>query len=610
MPRYFHLEPSLRAVGGHYHEYALRMMEAAENAGFQPVLATHRRFPGDPGFPKRWPIHPLFAHIVGGTYRVPREPPDRDLAWHAGRVLSAAWDQIKARFSQWRWYRNSTRRQGFAAACRELFRREPLRAGDVVHCATATDTELLGLLDFLRSDPATACASWNMQFHFRILRGRDPSHRHQMARLTPLGRQVGKHLASLPRHRLRFHATSEALARQFRRLDRMEVGVLDWPADRRFVRLDSPHEVPSAPKVAVAADVPPLPLRFLLAGAVRDEKGGGLLPNWLRQIDQALLRPGHAQFILQTAFAHAADRALLERIPSGLTSAICQDARQLKGDPAVARAAIVIVPHPLAPEDYAHLIQAADVGLLLYDTNEYFARCSGVLVEFLAAGVPVLGSAGCWLGDQIESLNQAQMRTCWGQTATSPSEARRSLPFLNAALRIGVSPWRKRIPIPSARPHGDILIRLHGLGEAEVGAYLRCSVRYHSAAGSSPRRTWLVGHIPATNTGDDADVYHHFRGPPSGTNWHSMEFEIAHAFPGQGEMPLEVVAWNLAGGDASSASIPVGTVGLTLADRSELLWHLQELHAHHAHYAFQTQRRATDWWQEHSPSSVFRKLLV
>ncbi len=43
---------------------------------------------------------------------------------------------------------------------------------------------------------------------------------------------------------------------------------------------------------------------------------------------------------------------------------------------------------------------------MLYDPTRYYARCSGVLLEMLCAGVPVLVPAGGWLADQIEDTNQ------------------------------------------------------------------------------------------------------------------------------------------------------------------------------------------------------------
>ena len=44
---------------------------------------------------------------------------------------------------------------------------------------------------------------------------------------------------------------------------------------------------------------------------------------------------------------------------------------------------------------------AGTFGLFLYDPDRYVARCSGVLLEMLARGVPVIVPDKCWLADQL-----------------------------------------------------------------------------------------------------------------------------------------------------------------------------------------------------------------
>ena len=44
MPRLFLLDHSLQNVGGHHFDYAMQSLRAADAAGFEIVLAAHRRF--------------------------------------------------------------------------------------------------------------------------------------------------------------------------------------------------------------------------------------------------------------------------------------------------------------------------------------------------------------------------------------------------------------------------------------------------------------------------------------------------------------------------------------------------------------------------------------
>lgn len=60
MARFILVDPSIIDFQGHYYEYALRVLTAAEEAGYVPVLATNRRFKQDCS--SRWQIHPVYRH--------------------------------------------------------------------------------------------------------------------------------------------------------------------------------------------------------------------------------------------------------------------------------------------------------------------------------------------------------------------------------------------------------------------------------------------------------------------------------------------------------------------------------------------------------------------
>ena len=53
--------------------------------------------------------------------------------------------------------------------------------------------------------------------------------------------------------------------------------------------------------------------------------------------------------------------------------------------------------HPLSRDEYIQVVRDSDVALFLHDGRAYYSRCSGVLVDMLAAGIPVLVPAGSWL---------------------------------------------------------------------------------------------------------------------------------------------------------------------------------------------------------------------
>ena len=137
------------------------------------------------------------------------------------------------------------------------------------------------------------------------------------------------------------------------------------------------------------------PLRIACLGHSRREKGYGELPALLHELWRDWFGPGRAQLVLQT-HRQRQRRAFEAMVPP----------LQPGGEAALEFAAF-----PLPLEAYAELLRSADLGLMLYNPTRYYARCSGVLLEMLCAGVPVLVPAGSWLAAQIEESNQRYLDT-------------------------------------------------------------------------------------------------------------------------------------------------------------------------------------------------------
>ena len=52
------IDPSISDTGGHYYEYALHVLKAAEKSGYSPVIGTNRRFRGRPS--PSWKVYPIY----------------------------------------------------------------------------------------------------------------------------------------------------------------------------------------------------------------------------------------------------------------------------------------------------------------------------------------------------------------------------------------------------------------------------------------------------------------------------------------------------------------------------------------------------------------------
>jgi hypothetical protein len=136
-------------------------------------------------------------------------------------------------------------------------------------------------------------------------------------------------------------------------------------------------------------------VRIACLGHSRREKGYHELPIVVRKLWSEYLSKGRAQLVMQTR------RRDLRR---ALDSAVKNLGEHSATPP------IVYAPFPLELERYAELVRSSGVGLLLYDSTRYYARCSGVLLEMLSAGVPVIVPGGCWLSEQIHDENQRHLR--------------------------------------------------------------------------------------------------------------------------------------------------------------------------------------------------------
>jgi hypothetical protein len=132
------------------------------------------------------------------------------------------------------------------------------------------------------------------------------------------------------------------------------------------------------------------PTKIVLAGMPRAEKGRDQIKSLLRTIESSQLRSGRFQWSMQLP------RKRWQRmIPTSMHDLYHQS---ISGAP---NGAFEVMHGNLSSDSYHAWLDRADVGLFLYDPDRYVARCSGVLLEMMIRGVPVIVPDGCWLADKI-----------------------------------------------------------------------------------------------------------------------------------------------------------------------------------------------------------------
>ncbi len=531
-PRFVLLDQSLTGFVGHHYAYARLLLAAAREAGFRPVLAANRRL-GDlgPDFPEV-EVHRPFRHTTycRHTYDADHRPGITTRLVRALRVRS------------------------FAAGCAELFRAVPVEEGDVVFAATMSELDFAGLSRWLTAEPASRQASWHVQFHLNLFRGREGDYPSQEPLAAKVRGVLASSLAPLGGHRLRLHCTTEALVRQYARLGVGNFEALAYPIDEAFVpRADATGEVRS--------------LRVAFLGHNRREKGTSHLQQLVDELWDPYLRSGRVQLVVQAR-------------PGKLRLALPED-------PPAGIEPVVFAPVGLSRDHYVELVRNTDVGLLLYDAERYYTRCSGVLLEMLCAGVSVLVPAANWLADQIAEPIQLHL------DALAAAHGPEFLIALGASF--GATP--ERWPFDVEPPARDLLVSCTWSAPLEPGVFVSMEARQLDAAGAElATSSHILGPrdngLPVRALMRIAD------------RARTLELLLRNAYGGAEVGLSRLTATPIPKGE------PSGAVGLIAADLSDAPVLVREMIECHEHYRRTAGKFAAACRTRHSAATVAASLLT
>jgi glycosyltransferase involved in cell wall biosynthesis len=581
--RFYLIDHSLIGLGGHHYEYALHVLQAAERFGYEIVLGCHRRFRERRRLPGGWYVLPVFPHHMYGANPLssPRcgEPLVEGLR-PSPRLGLSLWKRCA---EAWRSRMERRRTEGFARAFRRIFTALPPRPGDIVFMPTLSDFDHQSLAKFLQSDPLTQQPDWHLQFHFAFLEGRPPEYALQLDRVDAMRARFESAVRATPDHRLHFYSTTDEMVDQFRRVYPAGFQLLPYPVNPVHRGRD-PDQRPEGP------------LRITCAGGVREEKGQQQVVAVLRELWDAYFVRHKLQLLVQSKKSRF--RAALHR--EGLP------ATSIGRWPLPCRSPIVDVPHPLSTDAYSQLLAASDLALFLYDSRRYYARCAGILVEMLAAGVPVVVPAGCWLGEQIAEPVYAhldRLQTTLPQVGRIDADevgwnrVDRRKPVANGASMLPTLSAKVVIPARAT----ELMVRLRWAGPLQTGTFARLDVRQLSSEGK-------VLDTAATSFGQRKSdqtvpgLIHLVAGAAR------AEVTISNAF---GDEPLRldnVEFVFLAAPQSCQPACASGAVGLIAADTAQVPRLVREIVAHHGHYVRTARQFSQSWADEHDPAEIVRQL--
>ncbi len=335
-----------------------------------------------------------------------------------------------------------------------------------------------------------------------------------------------------------------------------------------------------------------------MPGVWRAEKGADHWSQIVGDLKADYFATGRLQLALQTR--------LPEDLPEPLRGLSAELASS--GDASGPRTPVVHAAWPLSPPDYLRLLADSDIGLLMYDPLPYNIRCSGVLVEMLSAGIPVVVPAGCWLADQIAEPIYAYQEQLGEKLPNLPAARLEwKIPRDNRSergLRVGTDAPGAKFPaavalaaVPAHASH--LLLAIKRDAPNVWNYYCSVSVLQRDAEGNATRQSrdiigyrvdgrWMTVLVPLDS---------HSR---------QLEIRLQTAFGHEPFLLDEMKCSFLAASDM--APLALGAVGRLATDPKQAAECLRDIVDHYDHYNKTARAFAAEWAPVHTADEVLRAL--
>ena len=339
MARLFIIEQNALGVGGHYFAYTSCVAQAAASAGLDVTILQNHRLSAEWGVDEVHAI-PAFARTWGETETAGHAD------WGSGNVVYEYLEAVAA---------------------------NPPGRGDHVLFHTLGRVELGEVLRYLASLPPTS----DMPVHHILLRYDPEELRSTIIKLEPVLAKIRN--APYLEKAVRFYTDTVQLTDAYRRMARLPFKTLPIPFRQDYL-VDA-----QAKRATQAASK--RPLTFIYLGDARIEKNFHYLPDAIAALHAKYGRAGRVRFRLQCNF----------NTPGGEPHqlAAVQRLGQFSED------YVRLVDKPMGSAEYYQMLSDADVVLIPYSPSRYRERSSGVLVEAMAAGKPVITSRGSWMDSLV-----------------------------------------------------------------------------------------------------------------------------------------------------------------------------------------------------------------
>jgi hypothetical protein len=583
------LDPLLSGVGQHHFEYDVHMLRAAARQGWQPVLGAHRDLGREPELAESWQIFREFRDLchVPMLHKIHRRRRQMAAAQTAAESSSFA-SRCRHRIDHWRYGRRYERlTRSYRKAMDAIWSGCRPTRGDHVFVATAMPSDIAGLADWAGRNRSASEVDWHLQFHFPLVDAATwYAHRSREFGdlLLDTPGMLADLLRALPRNRVHLYATTRSLADQFEHCLGEPFQTLPIPINPKLAALRAR---------ATAGE----PLRAICAGQPRSEKGADHWSKIVGALTTDYFATGRLQLALQAQSLDDLPEPL-GRLAAELAAPI-EDGRT--------RVPVDLAGWPLAPADYLEFLAGSDIGLLMYDPLAYHARISGVLVDLLGGGVPVVVPAGCALADQIAEpiyAHQQKLREQFPVVANlSAAQLDWKVAVENRAqhgIAIGVDTPSATVPaavaetaVPAHASH--LLLLLDRDAPNAWNRYASVNVEQRDAEGQPcQRRRDIVG---PRDSGARMTVL-----VPIESQSRRVEIRLQTAF---GHEPFVLRRMECCFLAAPDASLPAqGAVGRVASDPAQAAECLRDIVDHYDHYEKTARTFAAGWAAVHTANQV------
>lgn len=647
LARFFLIDQSLVDRGGHHYDYSTCIVAAANELGFKTLVAANRKVSPDLTIGKARVI-PAFTETVyqkdsclAGLRHLKRS------RQHPTNLnTTTSWQRTKAIFSMRRFhYRRAWLVSKFAREFQSFFDKHPVTEADHVFLTTVSELELMGLAMFLRANPTTVLASWHLQFHFNIFDGRTPEYDSQKITESLARSSFQTSLSELTCHRVFFYTTSQPLADQYNRLDVGEFLPLPYPVAPEF-SLQGGNARPT--DLNEKYDGKSRAVKFACPGQIRREKGcSDYLQPLVDKLWDSHLANGKIEIAIQRPRKRFLRKEKIElqtpHNPDDSGAAITTSNSPFK-----------YYAHPLSRPDYIEFLRSADCGLLMYDSRAYFSRRAGVLGEMLSCGKPLIVPAGSWLAAQIagpvfshaDSIEAASSKDSRRLEIDELEWSLENAPSTGGAISFDGQKHPFRFSLNRQSAERLMKIDFQWKWPQVAGTYCRISVVQKDGAGESVGEgVQIVGHRDGDGLPNAL-----FRLEPTTQTIHVTlsnaygnstamikQLSASMLVPGKNAksastLPSPKMRHNsaeqvgnvtsnvrrtatMAAAQRQQANLPVeseialGSVGIIVADQSQLEGAVKEMVNHFDHYRRSSEAFAGQWFAMHHPNRTVAHLI-